>query len=67
MAAELQALALAHGSDSPATVQALGTQRGIWGDRLAQDPHWLSRIAHWLDRIAWFGVLGAMQQLEQPP
>ena len=67
MAPELQALALAHGSDSPVAVQALGTQRGIWGDRLAQDPRWLSRIAHWLDRITRFGVLGAMQQLEQPP
>jgi fructuronate reductase len=67
MAAELQALALAHGDDTGATVQSLGTQPGIWGDRLAQDAHWLSRVAHWLERITRLGVLGAMQQLNQSP
>ena len=66
MAAQLQALALAHGEDVTAAVQALGTLRGIWGSRLAQDRHWLSLCAHWLDRITRFGVLGAMQQLENP-
>ena len=64
MGAELQTLALAHGNDHFAAVQALGTPRTIWGDRLAQDPRWLSRIAYWLDQITQFGVLGAMQQLE---
>ena len=66
MAAQLQALALAHADDVTAAVQALGTLRGIWGLRLAQDRHWLSLCAHWLDRITRFGVLGAMQQLENP-
>jgi fructuronate reductase len=67
MAAELQALALAHGNNTSAAVQALGTQPRIWGDRLTQDAHWLARVAHWLDQITRLGVLGAMQQLNQSP
>jgi fructuronate reductase len=65
MAPELQALALAHGNDTSAAVQALGTQPGIWGVQLAHDAHWLSRVAHWLDRITRLGVLGAMPQLKR--
>jgi fructuronate reductase len=65
MAKQLQALALAHGNDTSAAVQALGTQPGIWGVQLAHDAHWLSRVAHWLDRITRLGVLGAMPQLKR--
>lgn len=63
MAAELQALALAHAGDAAATVQALGSLAVIWGEALAQDQRWLALVTGSLDAIQRLGVRGALQQL----
>ncbi len=64
MAGELQALALSHGGDAAATVQALGTLRAIWGEALPENTHWLARVTRQLDRIDRLGVLAALAQLQ---
>ena len=69
MAVELQALALAHAHDPPASVKALGTLPAIWGNSLPADEQWLARIGHWLTRITQDGLLNALDQLNStaPP
>ena len=65
MAPMLQALARQHACTAPATVQALLTLPGIWGDILTADKQWHARAAYWLERITSQGVMAAMHQLNQ--
>ncbi|MEO7940112.1 MAG: mannitol dehydrogenase family protein [Burkholderiaceae bacterium] len=67
MAATLQTLARQHADDAVATVQAVLTITGIWGDVLAVDAVWQARVAHWLQQIRKHGVLPAMAQLNEGP
>ncbi len=64
MAAQLQALALAHAGDAAASVQALGRLPAVWGDVLPRDARWLARVAGSLDEINRRGVAGALLQLQ---
>jgi fructuronate reductase len=60
MAAELQALALKHAGNAPASVQALGTLPTIWGDVLPTHADWLARIARHVHLIDTLGMLPAL-------
>lgn len=62
MAATLQALVRQHAGNTLATVQALLTITGIWGEVLAVDALWQGRVAYWLEQIQQHGVLPAMAQ-----
>lgn len=64
LAAQLQALALAHAGNAASSVQALGTLPAIWGEALPQDGRWLERVAGRLDDINRLGVLGALARLQ---
>ena len=64
MAGELQALALAHGSDAAASVKALGTLPAIWGEQLPRNADWLAQVTHRLDDIHRLGMLGALTKLQ---
>jgi fructuronate reductase len=64
MAAELQALALAHAGDAATSVQALGTLPAIWGEVLARDQRWLALVTRSLDAINRLGVRGALAGLQ---
>lgn len=64
MAAELQALALAHAGDASASVHAVGTLPAIWGEVLPQEKRWLELVARRLDDINRLGVLGALLKLQ---
>ena len=63
MAPALQALARQHAGSASATVQALLTLPGIWGDTLVVDGQWQARVGHWMERIRSHGVMAAMRQL----
>lgn len=61
---QLQALALAHAGDVPATVRAVGTLAAVWGSQLPHEPFWLERVSHWLERINRLGMLPALEHLD---
>ena len=66
MATQLRAQARTHAGNASATVQALGTQRAIWGTGLPGHTHWLERVTFWLGQITRLGMLAAASQLDSP-
>ncbi|MDB5743524.1 MAG: mannitol dehydrogenase family protein [Polaromonas sp.] len=65
LATALQASALQHRGDAPATVQALLGIGDIWGAGLPQDSRWTSRVTHWLGRIHAVGLLAAVREVNR--
>ncbi|UUZ74644.1 mannitol dehydrogenase family protein [Polaromonas sp. P1(28)-13] len=61
--ARLQAIALQHRHDAPATVRALLAETSIWGGVLPADAVWVSRVTFWLECIRAQGVAAALAQL----
>jgi mannitol-1-phosphate/altronate dehydrogenase len=66
MADKLQALALAHAGDAPASVAALGSIQNIWGGSLAQHQAWHTEVTQQLERINRQGIFGALAGLAIP-